>query len=265
MATIATGVLHNVGNILNSINISAEISLNTVVSSRLTSFIKADEMLEENLHQIENFLCNDEQGKKLVQLFLKLKVPLLSEQEILKEEIKKIQACASTIQGVIQTQQKYASPNHFLEEIDVNSVVEDSLLLQINLLAKHNVDIIREYSDNIPIVQMQKSKLVHVITNLIQNGRDAVSLKPVFERKIIIRTQIQDQVSISIEDNGVGISSENKDKIFTHGFTTKKNGHGFGLHTSANYMNEMGKSLAAKSEGVGKGATFIITLPLTKK
>lgn len=72
-----------------------------------------------------------------------------------------------------------------------------------------------------------------------------------------------DKVRISVRDNGVGIPGANLNKIFNHGFTTrKKNGHGFGLHSGALAAREMGGQLTARSDGPGAGATFTLELPL---
>jgi signal transduction histidine kinase len=68
----------------------------------------------------------------------------------------------------------------------------------------------------------------------------------------------------TIADNGIGIPPENLTRIFTHGFTTKKNGHGFGLHSSALAAKEIGGSLRAHSEGSGRGATFILEIPIER-
>jgi signal transduction histidine kinase len=71
-------------------------------------------------------------------------------------------------------------------------------------------------------------------------------------------------VSIIVRDNGIGIPPENLIKIFNHGFTTKRDGHGFGLHSGANAAKEMGGSLTAESNGPGLGATFTLELPVAK-
>jgi signal transduction histidine kinase len=63
----------------------------------------------------------------------------------------------------------------------------------------------------------------------------------------------------------VGIASENLTRVFHHGFTTKRGGHGFGLHSSANAAVEMGGRLSARSDGPGLGATFVLELPLEKR
>ena len=70
---------------------------------------------------------------------------------------------------------------------------------------------------------------------------------------------------ISVADNGIGIPAENLTRIFAHGFTTRKHGHGFGLHSSALAASEMGGALRVQSDGHGCGATFTIELPLSPK
>ena len=69
-------------------------------------------------------------------------------------------------------------------------------------------------------------------------------------------------LEIEVEDNGCGIRDEDLQRIFHHGFTTKKNGHGFGLHVSANAATEMGAKLHVHSDGPGRGASFFLDIPL---
>jgi signal transduction histidine kinase len=69
------------------------------------------------------------------------------------------------------------------------------------------------------------------------------------------------RVRISVSDNGVGIPAENLTRIFSHGFTTKQDGHGFGLHSGALAAKELGGSLSVQSDGPGHGATFTLELP----
>ena len=61
--------------------------------------------------------------------------------------------------------------------------------------------------------------------------------------------------------HGVGIPAENLTRIFSHGFTTRRQGHGFGLHSSALAVRDLGGSIQAQSDGTGKGATFTLLLP----
>jgi signal transduction histidine kinase len=70
-----------------------------------------------------------------------------------------------------------------------------------------------------------------------------------------------DYVRIVVADNGVGIPKENLTRIFNHGFTTRKEGNGFGLHSGVLAAKEMGGRLVAAGEGTGHGATFTLKLP----
>jgi signal transduction histidine kinase len=70
------------------------------------------------------------------------------------------------------------------------------------------------------------------------------------------------RIKIAISDNGVGIPAENLLRIFNHGFTTRKDGHGFGLHSGALAARELGGSLSVRSGGLGEGATFTLELPV---
>jgi signal transduction histidine kinase len=72
-------------------------------------------------------------------------------------------------------------------------------------------------------------------------------------------------VRISVIDNGVGIPAQNMDRLFTHGFTTRQSGHGFGLHSGALAAQELGGTLHAESEGAGRGAAFILELPYMRR
>ena len=76
------------------------------------------------------------------------------------------------------------------------------------------------------------------------------------------RRVVDDMVEISVKDNGVGIPKENLRKIFQHGFTTRSDGHGFGLHGSAIAATQMHGSLSVDSAGDDQGATFVLRVPI---
>jgi len=115
------------------------------------------------------------------------------------------------------------------------------------------------------LVQVQKSKIIQVIVNLVKNGIEAMNSTDNTKKLTIVTEQDKKNVWLKVSDTGCGISKESLSKIFTHGYTTKKHGHGFGLHTSANYMTEMYGKMWAESDGVGKGATFVLQFPKRAK
>ncbi len=263
MADIASGVLHNVGNILNSINTSVDVSLSMLHKSKMPSFQRANTLLRENEHRLGAFFDVDPRGKKLASFYAMLGDRLPQEHFSLRSELEKIQKCANLIKDVISTQQEYATAGLLTEKLDLSSIVEDALVLVTASFSRHSVRIDKNY-DKTPPTPVQKSKLIHVLTNILKNAKESLSGKPPEERLIVIDVGCVPNacVFIRLADNGQGIHRRQLSKIFTHGFTTKRNGRGFGLHTCANYMTEMGGSIEVDSEGRGKGAVFTLKFPL---
>lgn len=261
MAELATGVLHNVGNILNSVNISADIIRETVLDTKLEKFKKANRLLEEHKDNFEDFITNNPKGKNLLNYYLKLEKPLDKEFEKLEEQTSRLVDKVQLIKEVIESQQDYAKVGLVNEKVQIEDIVEDTLKLQSGSIERHGLHIEKDF-DNTESVVVQKSKLIHILINLFKNAKESMEELPSEEKKLIISTwQDSEMVYLSVSDKGEGIAAEEKEKVFKHGFTTKEKGNGFGLHTCANYMTEMGGDITVDSEGIGKGATFTICLP----
>ncbi|MBC7474222.1 MAG: AAA family ATPase [Candidatus Sericytochromatia bacterium] len=256
MAEMATGVLHNIGNILNSVNISNQVIIETLENSKLDGLIKANNMLNENITSITEFIQNDQKGKKLPQYYLSVGDMLKNEHHNLITESHSLSEKLSLIKDVISTQQHYAK-NDFLSEI-VNpiNIIEDALSMQLGSLIRHGINIKKKYT-SISDINVQKSKMINILINLIKNAKEAMENNKIEKILTIEVSENKNHyISIKISDNGDGIAEENLNKIFNHGFTTKKLGHGFGLHTCANAMTEMEGKLTVTSDGLNKGATF---------
>jgi len=260
MADIATGVLHNVGNILTSINTSAALIENTARESKIYGFVKANNLLRQNIDRIEEFISDNPKGKSLMEYYLKLEEPLTSEQQKVLYQTERLIEKIKLVNEVIAAQQNYAGTKLRAEEVSVSDVVEHALTLQSGSIERHGLHIEKDLSANGNIL-VQRTKLIHVLVNIFKNAKEAMFGLPPEKKKITIKTwENKDRVFLSISDNGVGIKAEHLDKIFTQGFTTKRNGHGFGLHSSANYLHEMDGSIKVESEGQSKGATFTLSL-----
>lgn len=271
MAEMATGVLHNIGNILNSVNLSGETVLKISTSSKISGLLKATEMMQEQKN-ISDFLANDSRGQKLPAYIIKMGKVLNDEiTEITKESRELIQK-TTMMKEVISTQQSYAKSGFQSKQLDCENLhlaelVEDALKIQEASLNKYGVVLEKNYAD-IPKCNGHKSKLLQVITNLVKNAKEAMEgndreNKP---KEMIIETGMlnDEAIYLTIKDNGCGISEEQLKKMFTHGFTTKETGHGFGLHSCVKAMTEMKGSLKVDSEGVEKGATFTVTIPVSQ-
>jgi C4-dicarboxylate-specific signal transduction histidine kinase len=166
------------------------------------------------------------------------------------------------IKDIVAMQQNYAKVSGVTELIGVTELVEDALRLTANGLARHNITVVRDFQTNVPLV-VEKHKVLQILVNLVRNAKFACDESGRGDKQVIIRTAVEnDRVKIMVIDNGVGIPAQNLTRIFSHGFTTRKNGHGFGLHSGALAARELGGSLVAASDGVGHGASFSLELPL---
>ena len=265
MAEMATGVLHNIGNILNSVNLSGEEIARIAGNSKVSGLNKANDMLAGHRHDMAEFLANDSKGRKLPDYYIKLGGILRQEIDQIAAESRALIEKTTMMKEVISTQQDYAAAGFHSENLDINGLIEDSLKIQESSLHKWGVKLYMELAD-VPPCWGQKSKLLQVITNLIKNAKEATADNDIYNRpkEIHIRSGLSDDDTayIQIADNGCGISDEQLSKIFSHGFTTKEDGHGFGLHSSANAMTEMKGSLHVDSRGPQQGATFTVTLPV---
>jgi C4-dicarboxylate-specific signal transduction histidine kinase len=145
-------------------------------------------------------------------------------------------------------------------------LVEDALRINAAAFERHRVQVIRKFDETTPLLSVDRHKVLQVLINLFGNAKYAMDVQTSDEKRLIICIEpiASQRARIVVTDNGVGISAENLVKIFTHGFTTKEGGHGFGLHSSANAAKEIGGSLTAHSDGPGRGATFILELPAAK-
>jgi len=259
MAEIATGVLHDIGNLLNSVNISTQVIIDTVKKSKIQGLLKANEMLLENIDNIGDFFSNNDKGKKLPQYYISLGEILKSEHLKLEDEGKSLAKKIAMMKNVITTQQTYAKTQFFNEKINPVNIVEDAMAIKAEVISKNNIRLNRKYY-NVPDIYVQKTKLINVLMNLIKNSTEAMVNNEINNKILTIEiNQNEKEVYIKIYDNGDGILKENLSKIFNHGFTTKKSGHGFGLHTCANSVKEMNGKIIADSEGLGKGASFTIS------
>ncbi|MBT2298711.1 DAHL domain-containing protein [Pseudomonas fluorescens] len=263
MAEIATNVLHNVGNVLNSVNISADLISRKLRSSKALGLGKAMQLINEHPHDLGHFLTEDEKGKLLPGYLNQLVEAIAAEQQGLTDELAQLSKSVDHIKDIVSTQQSYAGANSLVEPLVVSELLEDALRMNSGALTRHHVTVLKEYGD-VPRIMGDKHRLLLILINLISNAKYAMAGVSNHARNMTLKaTVINDEtLQISVKDEGEGIPAENMTRIFAHGFTTRKEGHGFGLHSCALAAIEMNGHLTAHSEGPGTGATFVLQLPL---
>jgi C4-dicarboxylate-specific signal transduction histidine kinase len=265
MAEVATSVLHNVGNVLNSVNVSVSLVSDELKNSRIASLARVAALMREHQGDISDFLANDPKGKQVPDFLYKLSDHLIREQTALLEEMEQIRKNVDHIKDIVALQQSYSKTFGTTETISASELLEDAIRMSAGSLLRHEVEIVREYGRTPPKLVVERHKALQILVNLIQNAKYACDESNKPDKRLTLRlTDSPGRVNIAIIDNGVGIAPENFGRIFNYGFTTRKDGHGFGLHSSAVVAREMGGALRAQSDGPGKGATFILELPLER-
>jgi PAS domain S-box-containing protein len=265
MAEVATSVLHNVGNVLNSVNVSASLVGEQVRDSNLDRLGKVVQLLQENQSNLARFFTQDEKGTKLISYLAALFDILKKENTTVQAEVEALTKNIEHIKKIVAMQQSYARVAGVVETVQPSELVEDSMRMHEAAFQRHCIRVVRDYSES-PTLQVDRHKVIQILVNLLGNAKYACDTNPPANRIIRVRVNspATDRIRIEVLDNGVGIPSENLTRIFSYGFTTRKNGHGFGLHGGALAAKEMGGSLRAHSDGPGKGSAFVLELPVSQ-
>jgi C4-dicarboxylate-specific signal transduction histidine kinase len=261
MAEIATGVLHNVGNVLNSVNVSATMLTNQLKTSKVAQLGQVVNLIDQNSADLGTFITNNEKGKQVPRFLKVLSEHLAADEKALLEEAEALIANVDHIKTIISTQQSYATSGGMVEPVEVNTLLDDAVKLHATSFGKHRIELIRDYAE-LPTLLIDKQRLMQIVINLVKNAKEALREQQERERKLIVRTKHEaGRLIIEVSDTGIGIKPEQLTKVFSHGFTTKATGHGFGLHSCANAATEMEGKLTASSPGSMQGATFRLELP----
>jgi signal transduction histidine kinase len=263
MAEVATGVLHNVGNVLNSVNVSATIVADHLRESRVSQVGELARALEEHKNDLGNFVTNDPRGQRVLPYMRKLSLHLTQERDLLGKEVAGLVQHVSHIKEIVSMQQTYARSSGVYEKVALPDVLEDALGIARPGFERHGIRLHVD-SEGLPLVTTDRHKVLQILLNLMRNATDAIKESANPDRQITIRMLPvnPERIAIRVTDNGVGIPQANLVRIFSHGFTTKKDGHGFGLHSGALAANQLGGSLTVASEGTNAGATFTLELPI---
>ncbi|KTD13282.1 sensor histidine kinase [Legionella jamestowniensis] len=264
MSEIATSILHNIGNVLNSSNVSINLIKENFSQPFYQKLFKIIAMLKEHQRDIENYLTQDEKGKLIPEYLIALGDILIKAQQDNLTELTNLEEDIQHLKAIVAMQQAFSGVSSIAEKIYIPELIETALQMSANSLKDKAITVNKQYGDS-SFVFADKSKLLQILINLIQNAKEAVSNNSPNKKKQIDFSvkHANKKLQIVVTDNGEGILPDNLDRIFSFGFTTKPNGHGFGLHSCALSAQDMGGALKVKSPGPGKGAIFTLTLPVT--
>ncbi len=266
MAEMAVGMLHNIGNAITPAKVGLFRLFGRMGERPLLR------LLPTALAEVEETLSThptlSSQQKKRLHSIINLVPAAIKEEYILNSnEIEQVRHKLNHIENIIGLQMRYTQLVGDIEDVEIPLVVEDALSLLEDALNRRSVRVTRDFSQ-VPPVRIEKAKLIQIVVNLIKNSYEAMDKVVATERSLSLSIRFQqgppDYVVLSIRDNGVGFSAEEKEKLFTFGFSTKPRGSGFGLHSCANYLIARNGLISAHSDGPGKGAEFIAHLAVNE-
>jgi signal transduction histidine kinase len=267
MAEIATGVLHNVGNVLNTVNVSNSVIGKRIKNSEISSLMQAGDLLKTNQNNLIAFLTADDRGKHLVPFLIELSECLGREQQELLAEVQTMEEGLDHVKQIVSAQQRHAKDGTMRAKVVPAELFEQAIGMDLGSTSDQQVKIVRNMQD-IEAAALDKHKVLQILINLLSNAKKAALASGRTDKQVTVSTrtiageQGEPRLVFEVMDNGIGIDPENLTRIFSHGFTTYAEGHGFGLHSAANAAREMGGNLSVASEGPGRGATFTLDLPL---
>jgi PAS domain S-box-containing protein len=279
MAAVAGEVLHNAGNVLNSTGVSVSMIDRHVKNLRTGHLTKLAALMDEHAGQLERFLRDDPRGQRVPEILRALAEHFEQQQGQLGTEVAALQSSIEHFIRVIHAQQSHARGLGIIETVTVAELVDTAITLQAASWHQLGVTVEREVGD-LPLLQIDKHKVIEILINLVGNARHSLRDSGRPDKRLRVRAEVvaadapvagragtgagvaRERVRIHVEDNGVGIASEHRESLFRLGFTTKQDGSGIGLHSSANAAQQLGGSLSFHSDGPGQGATFTLELPM---
>ena len=263
MAEVASGVLHNVGNVLNSLNVSATLVADKVRASRVARLTQVADLLRTHADDLGAFVTADDKGRQLPDYVRQLADHLTSDQSAILGELDALMKNVEHIKSIIHMQPGYARNLSLVEPVALAELLDEVLKMNAASFERHGLTVARDYADA-PVVTVDKHMVLQVLVNLIRNARHALRDSGRPDKRLTVRAARHgdDFVRVEVRDNGVGIAAEDLARIWEYGFTTKKDGRGVGLHNSALAAKAIGGSLEARSDGPNQGATFVFEIPM---
>jgi two-component system, NtrC family, sensor kinase len=256
MAEVATGVLHNVGNVLTSVNVSLELLRERTQKMPIERLVKLHDLLgkapsldKEKLEVTRNYVG----------------VVAESFAQYQRDSSKDLLGLANHvdhIKRVVSMQNAYARVRSVVESAKVTALIHEAIELGCPPQRRRDIALTVDIAPQLEeAIQIDRHRVLQILVNLISNARDAVTgrANPTIQ---IVATRGGHRLAISVNDNGVGITEAQMPRVFSAGFTSKPQGHGYGLHSSALTARQLGGALGVESEGEGLGARFTLTVPI---
>ncbi|HET7501273.1 MAG TPA: ATP-binding protein [Kofleriaceae bacterium] len=263
-ASVADGVLHNLGNVLNTVMVSAGVLSDTIRHSHIDGVAKVAGLLSENAADLAGFFAPGARGALIPSYLTQLASRLVAERDAMERETAQLREGIHDMKGVVSAHHRMIVADG-VDELFAPAEVA-SAALQLSLSPAHRRGLaVTERFDEVPLLRGDRHKVLNILIHLLDNARQALQASSRPDRRLSIAIEQRGELlRFTVADNGVGISSETLGKLFRQRFTTRDDGLGLGLHTSAVLAEQLGGTLSAASDGEGLGAAITLELPLPR-
>lgn len=268
MADVASSVLHNVGNVLTSVTVAAHMVESVVDQSSVSLVNRMAELINTHQEDLGTYLTEDPKGKRIPPSLEKLGAHLIEEQQTVLKEMQGLVKNIRHMKQIITSHQTMVKSAGQAEQIALVDVLSHAMELSFQPGDAKWITIHRDYQA-VPTVWVDQHQLLQILVNLLRNAKQAMrqQIQDSHELRLSVNYQDSEKTSVimTIQDSGIGIAPEHLSKMFTRGFTTKKDGNGIGLHSAIVAIQSMGGSMYVQSDGVGRGAMFTLTFPVQQE
>ncbi|MBS1724094.1 MAG: HAMP domain-containing protein [Armatimonadetes bacterium] len=262
MADIARGMLHNVGNVLNSMSVATSQIESRLGQQRLKGLDSMVDLLGEHEESLPTFFAEDPKGSQVLPYLSRLAEALWSDHRLTEGEIANLRLNLTHIDEILKSHQALATAQPCVEPVVFGEIVSNSVSMLESSFERHGIRVLMELED-LPVLMLDRTKVVQILINMLSNSKDALLDNPQGDRHIQVRlTKESAGACCSVTDNGRGIAPDKLTEVFRKGYTTKATGSGLGLHFCFLSARELGGSLKIESEGLGHGAVAKLFLPI---
>ena len=266
MADVASTVLHNVGNVLNSLNISVDVAMRALKRVPVDDIAVIASLLQQHRHELVHYLSEDAQGKQIPAYLVMLAESVTQNQTLVERELIGLSRNVDHIRHVVNRQVYLARPERMMcEPVRFRELMEQALAIYRPALDRRGCEIVERYDKDLEGF-CDRHQVLQILVNLVSNAQNAMDAVPNQSHRLTLHVGVAKDrpgfVRFEIIDTGVGIAGDHLPRLFTQRFTTRSDGHGIGLHSAALAAKSLGGTLQAKSDGLGRGATFVLDLPV---
>lgn len=264
MSEVATAVLHNIGNLLNGLNVSTGLLAQRLQELPVGDVPKISNLLKAHTEDIGNFLTESTKGKQVMPYLETLGNHLTGQYDLCLRDLETVLSQLEDVKDLVMGQENLTRAERILEPVSLKDLLEQALTVSQSQIIKHQITIERNY-ETIPKLVIDKYLCLRILINLIHQAKVSMTQPGDGPHRLSMGLHLhQDQqttVHIRIQDTGCGIPPEQLTKIFSQELSEPFEDQDAGLHESALAAKNMGGSLTASSEGQGKGATYTLSLP----